>query len=154
MNLYQSIHFLHLLFMKKTFVMLGLAALTFACQNNASTTDESTQDTTTIIIDEGALADDATKAAETMAKTYDVRGQLVEIKATNENGLTIASVDHEEIEGFMMAMRMDFEAEPALLEGYQAGDKISFKIEQTETGYKITSIEKLPADTELKLKEM
>ena len=61
---------------------------------------------------------------------YIVEGTVVEV--TGHRTLT---VDHEEIDGFMAAMVMDFEvADPSLLEGVKAGDKIVARMQVAENG--------------------
>ena len=137
----------------KHFFIAGLILLT-ACQTTVQN-NEAAQDTTRIVIDPTALADDASNMPDEnspIAKTYDVRGVIIEIGATTEDGITTVSIDHEEIPDVMMAMRMNFNIDKTLLKGYQATDKIAFKVEQTETGYTVVDIKKLSNDTELKLK--
>jgi len=61
---------------------------------------------------------------------YIVEGTVVEV--TGHRTLT---VDHEEIDGFMAAMVMDFEvADPSLLDGIKAGDRIVARMQVAENG--------------------
>ncbi len=64
-----------------------------------------------------------------------------------------AVISHEEIEGFMGAMRMQFRvADRAELRGLREGDKIRFRLsDPAGNGYEVSQIAKLPPDTELEL---
>jgi protein SCO1/2 len=87
-------------------------------------------------------------AQEEPATVYQVRGQFVMYQYGGE----AIRVDHEEIPGFMKAMRMDFRPkDPAEVEGLEPGDKISFRYVVGEKDEHIEGIEKLPPETELHL---
>lgn len=55
------------------------------------------------------------------------------------------TLDHDEIPGLMMAMTMTFHADPALLAGIEAGQKVEFRVREESPGrYVVTSIEPRP----------
>ena len=79
-------------------------------------------------------------AAAVQTTTYQSRGV---VKATNEKRPSI-ELDHENIEGLMPAMTMEFYIkDKALLEGLRPGDRVEFTIENGVGGLKITQIKKL-----------
>lgn len=58
-------------------------------------------------------------------KIYDVRGVVIEIRATNNEAL----IRHEKIPDYMEAMTMPFDVkDPALLVGLKSGDVVQFKL--------------------------
>ncbi|HEY7535997.1 MAG TPA: copper-binding protein [Thermodesulfobacteriota bacterium] len=62
-------------------------------------------------------------------KYYDATGVL---KSVSENQIV---VDEDEIPGFMSAMIMSYEVEkPIQLKGLEKGDKVKFKLKETENG--------------------
>ncbi len=82
---------------------------------------------------------------------YPVRGELVGVLYDGQ----ALRIRHEEIPGYMAAMRMDFRlAEGTTAEGLQPGDKLAFEFIVTETAYTIRNLEKLPPDTPLELNGM
>ena len=77
-----------------------------------------------------------------------MRGQVANVL---KDGAELV-VDHEDIPGYMAAMQMTLTvADPAEAKGLQPGDKVRFTLHVAERGVWIDGIEKLPADTELKL---
>ena len=79
-------------------------------------------------------------AAAVQTTSYQSRGV---VKATNEKRPSI-ELDHENIEGLMPAMTMEFYVkDKALLEGLKPGDRVEFTIENSLGGLKITQIKKL-----------
>lgn len=64
-----------------------------------------------------------------------------------------AVISHEEIPGFMGAMRMQLRvADRSELRGLREGDKIRFRLsDPAGNGYEVSEIEKLPPDTPLEL---
>jgi len=89
------------------------------------------------------LSTQIAKSTETQAtqwsKYHETEGKVLAIvKETNR-----VVLDHEEIPNFMRAMVMGFEVEdPKLLEGLKEGDKVKFKLKETETKLTIVNIEK------------
>jgi protein SCO1/2 len=65
---------------------------------------------------------------------YDARGVVREVQA--ELGQVI--IEHEDVPGLMPAMTMNFDAEPALLETLEPGQRIDFEIEFTGKSYRVT----------------
>ena len=81
-------------------------------------------------------------------KTHTVRGQVATV--LKEGGELV--VDHEDVPGYMPAMQMTLVvADPAEARGLQPGDKVRFTLHVAERGAWIDGIERLPAETELKL---
>src|SRR5262249_53893497 len=103
-----------------------------------------------LVISFGSAACNQTKSAEqakptgpaaaVQTTTYHSRGV---VKATNERRPSI-ELDHENIEGLMPAMTMEFYVkDKALLEGLRPGDRVEFTIENGVGGLTITQIKKL-----------
>ena len=79
---------------------------------------------------------------------HTVRGRVANVLA--DGGELV--VDHEDIPGFMGAMQMSFTvADPAQARDLQPGEKVRFVLHVPERGVWIDGIERLPADTKLKL---
>lgn len=51
------------------------------------------------------------------------------------------TLDHEDIPGFMKGMTMTFHADPALLAGIEAGQKVDFRVREEAGRYVVTAIE-------------
>lgn len=83
------------------------------------------------------------------AETYDVRGRVVAFAFGGE----AVVVDHEDIPGYMDAMRMSLRPQdPSLIAELEPGDRIAFRLVLPETGSPyIDQIATLPPDTELEL---
>jgi protein SCO1/2 len=70
---------------------------------------------------------------------YDVRAKVVAITPDKP----AVTLDHEAIPGLMKAMEMEFRvADPKLLAGLKAGDKVRGRLKKTDSGLLITSLEK------------
>ena len=70
-------------------------------------------------------------------KYYDATGVL---KSMSENRIVI---DEDEIPGFMKAMIMSYEVEnPEQLKGLKEGDKVKFKLKETENDLTVLEIQK------------
>ncbi len=70
-------------------------------------------------------------------KYYDATGVL---KSMSENRIV---VDEDEIPGFMKAMIMSYEVEnPEQLKGLKEGDKVKFKLKETENDLTVLEIQK------------
>jgi Cu/Ag efflux protein CusF len=96
----------------------------------------------------GGATDSEAEAPAEETTVYEVRGQFVMFQYGGE----AIRVDHEEIPGFMAAMRMDFRPkDPAEVEGLKPGDKIAFRYVVGEKGSYIEGVEVLPPETELEL---
>jgi protein SCO1 len=81
-------------------------------------------------------------AAEAETGSFIVRGVIREIRPDGRTAL----VQHEEIPGFMAAMTMPIEAKhPRELEGFKAGDPITFRLVVTEDDAWMDAIVKLEA---------
>jgi protein SCO1/2 len=71
---------------------------------------------------------------------YDADGTVTEVRPD----LRQVVIDHEDIPGLMPAMTMNFDvADPSLLEGLAAGDRIHFRIARDGESYRIVRAEKL-----------
>jgi Cu/Ag efflux protein CusF len=71
-------------------------------------------------------------------KFYDVKGTLLLKPGGNR-----LIIDHEEIPGVMPSMIMSYEVEnPKQIEGLEPGDKVNFKLKETEDKLYIINIEK------------
>ncbi|NJO01942.1 MAG: copper-binding protein [Bacteroidia bacterium] len=92
-----------------------------------------------------------TTPPETEEVVHTVRAQVVN-SLSEEQTLT---VDHENIEGYMNAMRMTLRvADPDEAEGLAQGDIIQFEMVKKDQAFTMRNIEKLPADTKLELSTM
>ena len=87
-----------------------------------------------------AMAGCSQKPAEKLAaKTYDIKGKIVAIRADKE-GVTL---DHEDIPGLMKGMKMEFLVEDArVLEGLQVGDQVQGKLKVESGSQMITELKK------------
>ena len=76
----------------------------------------------------------------TAATQYDIRGK-VESVAPDRNAVIL---DHEEIPGFMAAMKMEYKvSDPSLLKGLKAGDRVHGRLEARSGGdYVILALQK------------
>lgn len=81
--------------------------------------------------------------------TYEVRGRVVAFAFGGE----AVVVDHEDIPGYMEAMRMSMRPEErTMLDGLEPGDLITFRLVLPEDGSPyIDQIEALPPGTQLQL---
>ena len=83
----------------------------------------------------------ATSSPGTAAQVYDIRGTVVTVDA--ESGTV--NLDHEEIPGFMAAMKMEYQVRDAgMLEGLKPGDRVSGRLEARGGEYMIVSLAKAP----------
>lgn len=99
------------------------------------------------------MADDIVKLKQEIAKTWQ-SGQTEGAKSEwpkyhDATGVlkSIAGnkivVDEDEIPGFMMAMTMSYEVEnPGQLKGLKEGDKVKFKLKETEKDLTVVEIQK------------
>lgn len=72
-------------------------------------------------------------------KEYDIKGTVVDV-APDKKAVTL---DHEEIPGFMKAMKMKYPvSDPKVLDGIATGDKVSGRLKARGTDYTITKLEK------------
>jgi protein SCO1/2 len=75
---------------------------------------------------------------ESGTRYYESTGTVISV----EEGLVV--LDHEDIPGFMDAMTMSFRvSEPALLEGLEAGARVSFRVAVEGSVYQVDRIELL-----------
>lgn len=89
----------------------------------------------------------ACRTSET-AETYVVRGEIVSVV---HNGLALR-IDHEPIEGYMDAMRMNFRLQsPEDSRGLGSGDRIQFAYVVSKSATYIRDLERLPPEVELDL---
>jgi Cu/Ag efflux protein CusF len=71
---------------------------------------------------------------------YEIRGVVVAV----DTGRSILEINHEAIPGVMPAMTMPYEvAEPRLLQGLAAGDRVRGTLRVDNRGQIITSLEKV-----------
>lgn len=74
------------------------------------------------------------------AGVYEIRGTVVSVDTARR----ILEINHEAIPGFMPAMTMPYEvAEPSLLQGLAAGDRVRGTLRVDSRGYVITALEKI-----------
>jgi protein SCO1/2 len=79
-------------------------------------------------------------AAGCGAELYEADGTVTEVRPD----LRQVVIDHEDIPGLMPAMTMNFDvADPALLEGLAAGDRIHFRVARDGESYRIVRAEKI-----------
>lgn len=73
------------------------------------------------------------------SRVYEVKGAVVAVDPASKT----LELDHEEIPGYMKAMRMTYPiADAKLLEGLKAGDSVRGKLKVEARSYTITSLEK------------
>jgi Cu/Ag efflux protein CusF len=53
-------------------------------------------------------------------------------------------IEHGDITGVMKAMTMEFEVDPALLEGIEPGDRVAFRIADAGGRYRVTELAERP----------
>jgi protein SCO1/2 len=76
---------------------------------------------------------------EASGKQYDIKGTVVAV-ALDKQSVTL---DHEEIPGLMMAMKMEYRVDnPKLLENLKPGDKVQGRLKAESGKYTITELEK------------
>lgn len=68
------------------------------------------------------------------------RGVVVAVDATKGE----ITLDHEDIPGLMGAMKMTFEADPALLAGVEPGQQVDFRARHEGGRYEVTAISPSP----------
>jgi protein SCO1/2 len=74
------------------------------------------------------------------SRLYEADGTVTEVRPD----LRQIVIDHEDIEGLMPAMTMNFDvADAALLKGIAAGDRIHFRLSHEGDSYRIVAIEKI-----------
>lgn len=84
-------------------------------------------------------------ASETVSE-YTVRGEVIELKYEGQ----AVRVHHENIPGYMDAMRMDFRGDPDEIATLQPGERIRFQLVVTEGGqHRIRGVERLADTTRL-----
>jgi protein SCO1/2 len=77
--------------------------------------------------------------AGSAGRTYDLKGVVVSVDPASKT----LELDHEEIPGFMKAMKMNYTvADAKLLEGLKAGDSVRGTLKVERRSYAITSLEK------------
>jgi protein SCO1/2 len=77
------------------------------------------------------------------AKVYDARGIVRDV----QKDYAQLVIEHEDIEGLMPAMTMNFGvADPALLERLEVGDRIEFRLEVTAKGYRVLEAKRVGAE--------
>jgi protein SCO1/2 len=79
----------------------------------------------------------STQTGQTKEKLYDLKGKVVEVDA----GKKTVVLDHEDIPGYMKAMRATFPvADSQLLQGLNPGDEVEGKL---QVGFTINTITEL-----------
>lgn len=79
--------------------------------------------------------------SEAGEKLYDVRGVIMSRRAEDNT----VHMDHEEIPGFMAAMRMDYAVRGAEVADLPAdGKRVQAKLHVTERAYWITDVKPIP----------
>lgn len=69
------------------------------------------------------------------------RGEGVVLQVHGDGRVVI---EHGEIQGVMKAMTMEFEVDPALLEGIEPGDRVAFRIADAGGRFRVTEIAERP----------
>lgn len=73
------------------------------------------------------------------SRVYDIKGTVVAVDTASKT----LELDHEEIPGYMAAMRMTYPlADPRVLNGLVPGDSVQGKLKVESRSYTITSLEK------------
>ena len=117
----------------QSIVALSLAVTAAACSKPAEERREATPAA------QVPAASTAPSAPGTSKTDYPIRGR-VEAVASDRTSVTL---DHEEIPGFMAAMKMEYKlANAALATGLKAGDRVSGTLEVRGTDYTITALKK------------
>jgi protein SCO1/2 len=79
--------------------------------------------------------------SEAGEKLYDVRGVILSRRASDNT----VNMDHEEIPGFMAAMRMDYSVRGVKVAELPAdGKRVEAKLHVTERAYWITDVKPIP----------
>jgi len=82
---------------------------------------------------------DRTATPAASEAVYEIRGVVVAVDIDRR----ILEINHEAIPGFMPAMTMPYEvADPVLLQGLAAGDRVRGTLRVDRRGYIITALEK------------
>lgn len=80
-------------------------------------------------------------SAATQAQTYSTKGTIKSFGPDRK----YASIAHENIPGYMAAMTMSFESgSPTMLDGLNAGEKVSFSFKVEGGKHILTAIKKEP----------
>ena len=83
----------------------------------------------------------APPVTETAEKLYTVRGTILSRRAADNT----VHMDHEEIPGFMPAMRMDYAVRGTEVAGLPSdGKRIEARLHVTQTAYWITDVKPIP----------
>jgi len=69
------------------------------------------------------------------------RGEGVVLQVHGDGRVVI---EHGDIPGVMKAMTMEFEVDPALLEGIEPGDRVEFRIADAGGRYRVTELAERP----------
>ena len=78
-------------------------------------------------------------AAALQTKSYSAVGTVKDIDAT----VPMIEIDHEDIQGLMPAMQMQFRLkDKSLLDGIKVGDRIEFTVENGVGGMRVTAVRK------------
>jgi Cu(I)/Ag(I) efflux system protein CusF len=79
-------------------------------------------------------------AASVQTKSYPARGKVTAL----DPKMPAIEIDHEDINGLMPAMQMEFHVKDrALLDGLSVGDRIEFTIENGVGGMRVVAIRKI-----------
>jgi protein SCO1/2 len=92
-----------------------------------------------ILLSSAFLLDGSCGKRETdeTVKSFQAVGVVVSLDQENRSIV----IDHEELPGFMAAMKMRFTlSDPSLFQGVKADDKVNFTITPTESRYVITEL--------------
>jgi Cu/Ag efflux protein CusF len=110
--------------------------------------EKSMQRRTSVIVFAMLLTQLLACRSDETSETYVVNGEIVSVVY---NGLALR-IDHEPIDGYMDAMRMNFRLQsPEDSRGFEPGDRIRFMYVVTPAGAYIRDLERLPPDAELNL---
>ncbi len=121
---------------KPIFLLVWLAAIATACLPQPPAGETPVKPVVT------------TNAPVAAIQSYAVKGEVKELKI---DGKTVV-IKHEEIPGYMAAMTMPFEVrDPKELAGLQAGDKVTFRLQVTDTDGWIDHVTKVGRVTTMEL---
>lgn len=125
-------------------VLLFMLAGTIGCDTGTETADEQQVDQQQVDQQQAAEPETASEqqpSAGEASKQYPIGGEVVAVNPEKPS----VTLDHEEIEGLMKAMQMEFQVDsPQVLEGIQQGDSVQGQLVKKDGEFLITDLKKRP----------